>query len=165
MGRKGGLATTEPKAERRAAGPTHISLSVVCEDVTRPEKPEEKTVVTLFCWTEVPVYFLAVCFFGLAPSARWHCAGPPCQPLVGKRGRACVGAGWARPKLCGILTCFFNLWGCGSETLDPETTDGQDLSLPLKKFALWVNTVWVLLRKLLISLCSLNVFVVVVVVG
>lgn len=56
---KDGLATTELKAERmRVARPTQISLFVVCEDVTRPEKPEQKTVAALFCWTEARMYFL-----------------------------------------------------------------------------------------------------------
>lgn len=62
------------------------------------------------------------------------------------------------PSVCSIFTCFFNFWDRLSETLNPEAADGHDVLFPLKKRAVWFNTVWVLLKKLLISLCSLNVF-------
>lgn len=55
MGWKGVLATPELKDDRmRVIRPAQISLFMVRGDVTRPEKPEQKTVATLFCWTEGP---------------------------------------------------------------------------------------------------------------
>lgn len=136
MRRKDGLATTGLRAERtRVARPTQISLLVVCEDVTKPEKPERKTVATLFCWTE------AQCF-GPLNSARWHRAGPCASCSRWKNGEECA---WEQagldPSVCGISACFFNFWGSLSEALSPETTAAQDVLCPLKEHTLWLNAI------------------------
>ena len=101
-----GLATTEVKTERmRVARPTPIPLFVVCEDVTRPEEPGQRTGAPLFCWAEAewtssPLVSLT--------SAKWHCPRPvPTADDEEIRRFAWVETG-LRPSVCGFITHFFN---------------------------------------------------------
>lgn len=88
-------------------------FTVVRGDVTRPEKLEQKTVATLFCWTEGPRAsspFVSLASWTLLDGI----VLVPCASCLWreKREESVWERAGLRPSVCCISACFFNFWGC-----------------------------------------------------
>lgn len=84
-------------------------------DKTREARTEDSGHIVLLDWGRM--YFLTICFFGLLNSTRWQGTALCASCLWGNSGEefAWEQAGLS-PSVRGISACFFNFWGCLSET-------------------------------------------------